>query len=46
MVRFCKKCGGVLEFGLPYNREKGKVVNLWCYNCRKIVKTLKIEGKS
>jgi hypothetical protein len=46
MVRYCKNCGGILEFGLPYHTKNGiKVVNLWCYYCNKIAKTFKLVDR-
>lgn len=44
-MRYCKQCGGVLEWGLPYTDDKGrKVVRLWCYRCGRVVETRTIGG--
>jgi len=44
-MRWCKKCGSVLEFGLPYWDGDKKVINLYCYHCNEKVKTFVIERK-
>jgi len=34
---YCKKCGSLLEWGLPYEENGNKVVRLFCYYCDEII---------
>jgi len=42
-MRWCKKCGGLLEWGLPYTEDGYLVASLYCWFCNKRIMKKKIK---